>query len=101
MHFYREQTERLRDSLTRAGTRAIEGRAERLARLEKLTYEEALTGQVLIGTPETVTERLRDLQEELGVDGILAELNCGGLIPHQHVMTALRLLCEEVKPRFH
>ena len=101
MHFYREQTERLRDSLTRAGTRAIEGRAERLARLEKLTYEEALTGQVLIGTPETVTERLRDLQEELGVDGILAELNCGGLIPHQQVMTALRLLCEEVKPRFH
>jgi alkanesulfonate monooxygenase SsuD/methylene tetrahydromethanopterin reductase-like flavin-dependent oxidoreductase (luciferase family) len=101
MHFYREQTERLRDSLTRAGTRAIEGRAERLARLEKLTYEEALTGQVLIGTPETVTERLRDLQEELGVDGILAELNCGGLIPHQEVMTALRLLCEEVKPRFH
>jgi len=101
MHFYREQTERLRDSLTRAGTRAIEGRAERLARLEKLTYEEALTGQVLIGTPQTVTERLRDLQEELGVDGILAELNCGGLIPHQQVMTALRLLCEEVKPRFH
>jgi alkanesulfonate monooxygenase SsuD/methylene tetrahydromethanopterin reductase-like flavin-dependent oxidoreductase (luciferase family) len=101
MHFYREQTERLRDSLTRAGTRAIEGRAERLARLEKLTYEEALTGQVLIGTPETVTERLRDLQEELGVDGILAELNCGGLIPHQQVMTALRLMCEEVKPRFH
>jgi len=101
MHFYREQTERLRDSLTRAGTRAIEGRAERLARLEKLTYEEALTGQVLIGTPQTVTERLRDLQEELGVDGILAELNCGGLIPHQQVMTALHLLCEEVKPRFH
>jgi alkanesulfonate monooxygenase SsuD/methylene tetrahydromethanopterin reductase-like flavin-dependent oxidoreductase (luciferase family) len=101
MHFYREQIERLRDSLTRAGTRAIEGRAERLARLEKLTYEEALTGQVLIGAPETVTQRLRDLQEELGVDGILAELNCGGLIPHQQVMTALRLLCEEVKPRFH
>ena len=87
--------------VTASGTRAIEGRAERLARLEKLTYEEALTGQVLIGTPQTVTERLRDLQEELGVDGILAELNCGGLIPHQQVMTALHLLCEEVKPRFH
>ncbi|HEU0156733.1 MAG TPA: LLM class flavin-dependent oxidoreductase, partial [Stellaceae bacterium] len=33
MHFYREQTERLRDSMSRAGTRAIEGRAERLERL--------------------------------------------------------------------
>ena len=51
MHFYREQAQRLRDSLSRAGTRAIEGRAERLKRIENLTYEEALTGQVLVGTP--------------------------------------------------
>jgi alkanesulfonate monooxygenase SsuD/methylene tetrahydromethanopterin reductase-like flavin-dependent oxidoreductase (luciferase family) len=101
MHFYREQAERLRDSLSRAGTRAIEGRAERLKRIENLTYEEALTGQVLIGTPDMVTQRLRALQEELGIDGILAEINCGGLVPHQQVMTALRLLCEEVMARFH
>ena len=101
MHFYREQAGRLRDSLARAGTRAIEGRAERLKRIENLTYDEALTGQVLVGTPEMVTERLSALQQELGIDGILAELNCGGLIPHERVMTALRLLCEEVMPRFH
>ncbi len=101
MHFYREQAERLRDSLSRAGTRAIEGRAERLKRLEGLTYEEALKGQVLVGTPDMVAQRLRALQDELGIDGILAELNCGGLIPHRRVMTALRLLCEEVMPRFH
>ena len=64
-------------------------------------YEEALGGQVLVGAPDTITERLRMLQEEIGIDGILAEINCGGLIPHEQVMTALRLLCEEVKPRFH
>jgi alkanesulfonate monooxygenase SsuD/methylene tetrahydromethanopterin reductase-like flavin-dependent oxidoreductase (luciferase family) len=101
MHFYREQAQRLRDSLSRAGTRAIEGRAERLKRIENLTYEEALGGQVLVGTPETVTERLRELQDELGIDGILAEINCGGLVPHGRVMTALHLLCAEVMPRFH
>jgi len=101
MHFYREQAGRLRDSLSRAGTRAIEGRAERLKRIENLTYEEALGGQVLVGAPDTITDRLRMLQEEIGIDGILAEINCGGLIPHEQVMTALRLLCEEVKPRFH
>jgi alkanesulfonate monooxygenase SsuD/methylene tetrahydromethanopterin reductase-like flavin-dependent oxidoreductase (luciferase family) len=101
MHFYREQAERLRDSLSRAGTRAIEGRAERLRQLENLTYEEALEGQLLLGTPAMLTERLRQLQQELGLDGILAELNCGGLIPHEQVMTALQLLCEEVMPRFH
>ena len=39
--------------------------------------------------------------EALGLDGILAELNCGGQIPHIGVLRALRLLCEEVKPRFH
>ena len=100
MHFYREQAQRLKDSLSRAGTRAIEGRAERLKRIENLTYEEALQGQVLVGTPYEVTDRLRWLQEELGIDGILAELNCGGLIPHKQVMTALRLLCEDVMPRF-
>ena len=99
MHFYREQTERLRDSMTRGGTRAIEGRAERLQSLENLTYAEALQGQVLIGTPATVGERLRALQQDLGIDGILAELNCGGLIPHPQVMTALRLLCQEVMPQ--
>jgi alkanesulfonate monooxygenase SsuD/methylene tetrahydromethanopterin reductase-like flavin-dependent oxidoreductase (luciferase family) len=101
MHFYREQAQRLRDSLSRAGTRAIEGRAERLKRIENLTYDEALTGQVLVGTPDIVAQRLRSLQDELGIDGILAELNCGGLIPHEQVMTALRLLCEDVMPRFH
>ncbi len=101
MHFYREQTERLRNSMSRGGTRAIEGRAERLTRLESLTYDEALGGQVLVGTPGDVAERLRGLQDELGLDGILAELNCGGLIPHAQVMNALRLLCQEVMPRFH
>jgi hypothetical protein len=47
-----------------------------------------------------VATRLKGLQERIGFDGILAELNCGGLIPHERVMNALRLLCEEVKPRF-
>ena len=54
---------------------------------------------MLVGTPKSVGERLRALQQELGIDGILAELNCGGLIPHRQVMTALRLLCEEVMPQ--
>ena len=57
--------------------------------------------QVLIGSPDGFAERLREVQEELGLDGILAELNCGGRIPHDRVVNAIRLLCEEVKPRFH
>jgi hypothetical protein len=48
-----------------------------------------------------VAERLIGLQQELGLNGILAELNCGGLIPHERVMRSLQLLCEKVQPRLH
>ena len=53
------------------------------------------------GPPDGFTARLREVDDEIGLDGILAELNCGGHIPQQRVLNALRLLCEEVKPRFH
>jgi hypothetical protein len=37
-----------------------------------------------------IAARLRVLQQEIGLSGILAELNCGGLIPHHHVLNAIR-----------
>jgi alkanesulfonate monooxygenase SsuD/methylene tetrahydromethanopterin reductase-like flavin-dependent oxidoreductase (luciferase family) len=101
MKFFREQAARLRASANRAGTSASEGRADRAAMLDTLTYEDAIRGKIIIGTPERAAEQLRALQDELGLDGILAELNTGGLIPHDCVVNALRLLCEEVKPVFH
>jgi alkanesulfonate monooxygenase SsuD/methylene tetrahydromethanopterin reductase-like flavin-dependent oxidoreductase (luciferase family) len=66
-----------------------------------MTYEQALEGTVLIGSPASVAGRLEELRRELSLDGVLMELNCGGKIPHQNVMTALRLLCQEVMPTFH
>ena len=101
MHFFREQAARLRASANRPGTSANDGRTERAALLDTLTYEDAIRGKIIIGTPERVAAQLHALQEELGLDGILAELNTGGLIPHDCVVNALRLLCQEVKPAFH
>ncbi|MGC2414044.1 MAG: LLM class flavin-dependent oxidoreductase [Stellaceae bacterium] len=101
MKFFREQAARLRASANRAGTSASEGRTERAAMLDTLTYEDAIRGKIIIGTPERVAEQLHALKDELGLDGILAELNTGRLIPHDCVVNALRLLCEEVKPAFH
>jgi alkanesulfonate monooxygenase SsuD/methylene tetrahydromethanopterin reductase-like flavin-dependent oxidoreductase (luciferase family) len=101
MYFYRYLGERLEDSATRAGVRAIEDRAARGRRLQTITYGEALRDKIIVGTPEQVTDRLMQLKEELGLDGILAEMNCGTKIPHQQVMKSLQLLCERVKPRFH
>jgi alkanesulfonate monooxygenase SsuD/methylene tetrahydromethanopterin reductase-like flavin-dependent oxidoreductase (luciferase family) len=101
MYFYRYLGERLEDSATRAGVRAVEDRAARGRRLQTITYDEALRDKIIVGTPEAVTDRLLGLQEELGLDGILAEMNCGTKIPHPLVMKSLQLLCQEVMPRFH
>jgi alkanesulfonate monooxygenase SsuD/methylene tetrahydromethanopterin reductase-like flavin-dependent oxidoreductase (luciferase family) len=101
MKFFREQAARLRASANRPGTSASEGRSERAAMLDNLTYDDAIRGKIIIGTPERVAEQLHALQDELGLDGILAEINTGGQIPHECVVNALRLLCQEVKPAFH
>ena len=100
MYFYRYLGERLEDSATRAGVRAVEDRAARGRRLQTITYEEALRDKIIVGTPDQVSDRLMGLKEQLGLDGILAEMNCGTKIPHQLVMKSLQLLCEEVKPKF-
>lgn len=101
IHFYRQQAALLADSAKRAGVDGADRRAQTAQRLASMTYEEALQGTVLIGSPGSVAGRLKELQQELGLDGVLMELNCGGRIPHENVMTALRLLCQEVMPRFH
>jgi len=100
MRLLRQTGALLGDSASLAGARPIEQRAERARQLQTVTYEEALADKVVVGTPEAVADRLLGLRETLGLDGILAELNSGSLIAHERVMTALRLLCEEVMPRF-
>ncbi|MGA8382827.1 MAG: LLM class flavin-dependent oxidoreductase, partial [Stellaceae bacterium] len=101
MYFYRYLGERLEDSASRAGVRAVEDRAARGRRLQTISYDEALRDKIIVGTPEEVTDRLLGLQQELGLDGILAEMNCGTRIPNERVLKSLQLLCEKVKPAFH
>jgi alkanesulfonate monooxygenase SsuD/methylene tetrahydromethanopterin reductase-like flavin-dependent oxidoreductase (luciferase family) len=96
MSFYRYQAALQADSAARSGA----ARAARAERLLNLTYEQAQRDHLLIGAPAAVAARLGALREELGLSGILAELNCGGLIPHALVMQALHLLCTEIMPRF-
>ena len=101
MSFFRYQAELGRDSARRAGGEVAIQRMQRVERLEALTFDEALATQVICGTPDSFAARLKEVEEEIGLDGILAELNCGGQIPHAGVMRALQLLCQEVRPRFH
>jgi alkanesulfonate monooxygenase SsuD/methylene tetrahydromethanopterin reductase-like flavin-dependent oxidoreductase (luciferase family) len=73
-------------------------RAE-LEDVRNITYADVLRDKIVVGSPGYVADRLRQLQEELGIDGILAELNFGGIVPSDHMMQSLRLLCEEARPR--
>jgi alkanesulfonate monooxygenase SsuD/methylene tetrahydromethanopterin reductase-like flavin-dependent oxidoreductase (luciferase family) len=96
--FYRMLGKQLEASATDAGARAVEDRAGRGQRLQNIGWDEVVRDKVVVGTPDQVVQRLRGLQDELGLDGILAELNCGGLIPHERVLNTLRLVCQEVMP---
>jgi len=80
--------------------RAVEDRAARGRRLQNITYEDALREKLIVGSPERITDRLMELREKLGLDGILCEMNCGTKIPHPKVMKSLQLLCEKVMPQF-
>jgi alkanesulfonate monooxygenase SsuD/methylene tetrahydromethanopterin reductase-like flavin-dependent oxidoreductase (luciferase family) len=100
LHLLRTIGSRLAETANLASARAIEKREERAAKMQSIEYDEILKERMIVGTPERVIDRLAEVRETLGLDGILAELNPGSLIPHQRVMTALRLLCEEVMPRF-
>jgi alkanesulfonate monooxygenase SsuD/methylene tetrahydromethanopterin reductase-like flavin-dependent oxidoreductase (luciferase family) len=99
MSFYRMLGRQLEASAGSAGTRAIEDRAGRGQRLQTIDYDEVVRDKVIVGTASQVAERLRELQAELGLSGILAELNCGAGIPHERVLRSLQLLCEEVMPQ--
>jgi len=100
MYFYRYLGERIEQSATQEGARAIENRAARGQRLQSIDYEEVLRSKIIVGTPGMVADRLAQLKEELGLEGILAELNCGMRIPHGQVVNSLRMMCEQVIPKF-
>ena len=100
MAFYRQLGEQLEASAREAGARAIEQRDVRGRRLQEATFDEVLREKVIVGTPDMVIQRLSEISEELDLDGILAELNCGGRVARDGVIRSLELLCRDVMPAF-
>jgi len=66
-----------RDSAGKAGTEATELRHGRAERLAALSYEKALETKVAFGAAAGLKERLGQLQEDLGLNSVIAELNPG------------------------
>ncbi len=100
MAFFARQSELARSSVGRAGTGPTDRRQAQVERMASLTYEDVLARKVAFGSPAGVIDRLTQLREELGLDGIIAELNPGGMIPLELERRSMKLLTHEVMPAF-
>jgi alkanesulfonate monooxygenase SsuD/methylene tetrahydromethanopterin reductase-like flavin-dependent oxidoreductase (luciferase family) len=84
----------------RAGAAPADRLQARVDTLAGLSYEEILRNRVAFGTAAGLIDRLSELREELGLSGIAAELNSGGLISPAQVERSLRILTQDVMPAF-
>jgi alkanesulfonate monooxygenase SsuD/methylene tetrahydromethanopterin reductase-like flavin-dependent oxidoreductase (luciferase family) len=97
-YYFQRQADLTRAPIGRAGTGPAERRVAQAQRLASLSYDEILTTKVGFGTGPGLVDRLTQLKEELGVTGIAAELNPGGLLSPDQEMRSLRILTHEVMP---
>ena len=98
--FFARQTELARAAVGRAGAGPADRRRLQAERMASLSYEDMLAKKVAFGTAAGVIDRLTQLREELGLDGIVAELNPGGRIPPELETRSLQILAREVMPAF-
>ena len=100
MSFFARQSELARSAVGRAGAGPAERRRFQAERMANLSYDDILARKVAFGTAAGVIDRLTQLRDELGLDGIVAELNPGGRIPPELETRSLQLLTHEVMPAF-
>jgi alkanesulfonate monooxygenase SsuD/methylene tetrahydromethanopterin reductase-like flavin-dependent oxidoreductase (luciferase family) len=96
--FFARQTELARAAVGREGAGPVDRRRMVAERMAALSYEDVLVRKVAFGTAAGVIDRLNGLREELGLAGIVAELNPGGLIPPELETRSLELLARDVIP---
>jgi alkanesulfonate monooxygenase SsuD/methylene tetrahydromethanopterin reductase-like flavin-dependent oxidoreductase (luciferase family) len=99
-YYFQRQAQLTRAPIGRAGTGSVEFRETQASRLSTLTYDQILTTKVAFGTGEGLVDRLTGLREKLGLTGIAAELNPGGLLPIAQEKRSLEILTKQVMPAF-
>jgi len=97
-YYFKRQAEFALSGVGRAGTRPEDELRAQARKQAGLSYEQMLEDRVAFGTPARLVDRLTRLGTELGLDGIVVELNPGGLIPAELEMRSLELLAREVVP---
>ncbi len=68
--------------------------------ISALTYEDILATRVIFGSPSQIIERISAWRLQLGISGIVMELNAGGGLTEAQVQNSLRLVTKEVMPAF-
>ncbi len=68
-------------------------------RILGMSYDDWLRDKVVYGTPETVTERLQQLKQLLGLDQLIFEINYGNQLSHDQQLSSLRMFNKEVLPQ--
>ncbi|MCI0903140.1 MAG: LLM class flavin-dependent oxidoreductase, partial [Chloroflexi bacterium] len=98
MTSYRRMAKNFAASASAAGATVDEDRTARGEALAAVTYEQLVRDRLAYGSPEGVISQLKMISEELGLSGIVAETNVGGLIPREKVAKSIDLFCKEVVP---
>jgi alkanesulfonate monooxygenase SsuD/methylene tetrahydromethanopterin reductase-like flavin-dependent oxidoreductase (luciferase family) len=98
MRSYRRMAQNFAASASATGATPDEDRAKRGETLAAVTYEELIRDRLAYGSPDGVISQLKVITEELGLSGIVAETNVGGLIPREKVAESIDLFCKEVVP---
>jgi alkanesulfonate monooxygenase SsuD/methylene tetrahydromethanopterin reductase-like flavin-dependent oxidoreductase (luciferase family) len=96
--FFRRHAELTRARIGRADTGPTERNLARLDQVTSMSYEEILETRVAFGTAAHLVERLAAVRADLGLNGLIAELNPGGLLSMEQMLRTLRILTHEVLP---
>ena len=98
MQAFRRLAQSFLISATVARATLDEEGVQRAQRLSAITYKDLLRDRLAYGDPDGVTKLLREIIEELGLDGVIAEVNVGGGISREKVLASVKRFATEVAP---
>ena len=99
-YFFERHVQLVQSGLGRGDTGPLDRRQIMADRIAGMPYEEVLKTRVAFGTAASLRERLGEIAEDLGLSGIVAELNPSGLLSLDQMRRTLDILTREVIPTF-
>ncbi len=98
--FYFERQAKLVAAASKDKVKGSSANRSTASQLASLSYEDILETRVAFGSAPRLIERIRAWQEVLGIDGIVIEVNAGGMLTEDQVLNSIRIVAEDVMPAF-